>query len=41
MTEIKINLAERGSAIKPMNAINNGPVGGKVRKTSSNSHLYE
>ena len=41
MTELKINLAERGSAIKPMNAINNGPMQGGVRKSYNNFDTYK
>ncbi|MBR5307819.1 MAG: hypothetical protein IKU43_03545 [Clostridia bacterium] len=41
MTELRINLAERGSAIKPMNAINNGPMQGGVRKSYNNFDTYK
>ncbi len=40
MTELKIDLSERGGAIKPMNGVNNGPVGVGVR-TSSNFDTYK
>ena len=31
MQTIKIDLSQNGGAIKPMNAVNNGPAGSKVR----------
>ena len=41
MAELKIDLAKRGSAIKPMNGVNNGPIGGGVRKTYGNFETYK
>ncbi|MBR5307820.1 MAG: hypothetical protein IKU43_03550 [Clostridia bacterium] len=41
MTELKIDLSQRGSAIKPMNAVNNGPMQGGVRKSYNNFDTYK
>ena len=40
MTSININLINDGGKIKPMNAVNNGPAGSKVRGTG-NYAAYE
>ncbi len=41
MKQVTVDFSTVTGRIKPMHAVNNGPVGGKVRKTSSNYHLYE
>ena len=41
MAELKIDLSKRGGSIKPMNAVNNGPIGGGVRKTYGNFETYK
>ena len=43
MQNIKIDLLSRGGKIKPMNAVNNGPVNpsGGVRKTPTNFQLFK
>ena len=41
MKHVAVDFSTVMGKIKPMHAVNNGPVGGKVRKTSSNYHLYE
>ena len=41
MKQVTVDFSTVTGKIKPMHAVNNGPVGGKVRKTSSNYHLYE
>ena len=40
MTNVTVDLKNTGGAIKRINAVNNGPVGGKVRNFG-NSELYE
>ncbi len=40
MVNLSIDLSKRGGVIKPMNAVNNGPVGSGVRKQSSNFEAY-
>ena len=39
MTSLSVNLKDTGGAIKRINAVNNGPVGGKIRKFG-NAELY-
>ncbi|MBQ8908595.1 MAG: hypothetical protein IJY71_08450 [Clostridia bacterium] len=43
MTEISVDLSKRGSAIRPLNAVNNGPMfpDGGVRKTATNFEAYK
>lgn len=41
MTELKIDLSERGGAIKPMNCVNNGPIDGGVRNSYNNFDTYK
>jgi len=41
MQTIKINLKETDGIIKPMNAVNNGPAGSKVRQIRGNFSIYE
>ena len=41
MTELKIDLSTKGGKIKPMNAVNNGPVGGGTYLTRSNFSTYK
>ena len=41
MVEFKLDLCETVGEIKPMNAVNNGPVGGNVRSDSSNFEDYK
>lgn len=40
MTELNIDLTKTAGKIKPMNAVNNGPVGGETRD-SGNFMLYK
>lgn len=40
MTTLKIDLTKTGGSIKPMNAVNNGPVGGETRN-NGNFSLYK
>ena len=41
MQTIKIDLTKNGGRIKPMNAVNNGPAGSKVRGLKGNFDIYE
>jgi hypothetical protein len=41
MISLNLDLSKRGSAIKPMNAVNNGPTNGGVRKQKSNFDDYK
>ena len=41
MSNIVLDLALRGQAIKPMNAVNNGPVSGGIRQTPNNFETYK
>ena len=40
MQTIKIDLSQNGGGIKPMNAVNNGPAGSKVRGVKGNFDIY-
>lgn len=41
MIEFKLDFTQTAGKIKPMNAVNNGPVGGNVRSDSSNFEDYK
>ncbi len=41
MNSVKIDLSKKMGKIKPMNCVNNGPTGSKVRRTKGNFEYYQ